>query len=818
MGAGSGALGAGGAAAPAAPLTRAEIASAPTPELTRRLQAEVAALARRVAQDRALQFQHSVRQLGDLVAEALARWRNSTALALHTIASLEEELARKADALRDSHARGADKGAALASSEAEKEALRLYASRLELHLGHMVEAAVASGAQGARGAAALGAAAQGVAAPAEPAAGLPPASAAVSPQLPPQILAALRGLLAATSMPGGSATAPSATVDEVEGLRSAVREGSDTVSRFFASLDAAAHLQNAPSNDAAVLASSSSTTAPPGAADSSGDLAKQHEQALRNVDATLRRALAFAGVEAQPPIPASAPRATPLPAVASALARLPVAARASAHALPLATPAPSTASAAAMSPSLPSLAPAAAAGPSSRGAVLEIEFDPQLHARATVGQLKAAVAAKAGKTPLSIAIGGRVLHDDASRLVDVGVPVRASIEVLFGKGHEGSPAAVLAQPAPAASSHEPVSARAPLPPQPPAPASASAPASVPAPAPAPAPVAPHVPRPSAPLPVHAKLSPPMQKQPLTSPAPHRAPRGLSAISKEDADADVQSPLPSSPRAAAPTEDDKARVLSLATSADGRATGSVFHHALAHPSQAAQREAICRSIFATIDTDGSGTLSFEELSSYVLSVRALVDGKQSSGSPSSLAGESADSVPLEYHAAFCAVLMEASSSLEDAFKLYDVDGNGTLSIDEFQLLGDAVFLGSATDGQRAARERELKQAALESARRAQREAAELAAQQAQLAQQAAAARALKESEARAAAAATAAAAAAAAAAASPAHAHAEEALTALRSAKRAVTGASPPGRKAKPPSTPSVVADSSVSYEDTPRAS
>jgi chromosome segregation ATPase len=111
--------------------------------LTKKLQSELEILSKKVASlDQQVSFR--VHVVSDLVEEVLSRWRSSTSLALHTISSLEQELARKTEALREAHARSADREATLASSDAEKEAIRVYATRLEEHLGRLVEASVAA--------------------------------------------------------------------------------------------------------------------------------------------------------------------------------------------------------------------------------------------------------------------------------------------------------------------------------------------------------------------------------------------------------------------------------------------------------------------------------------------------------------------------------------------------------------------------------------------------------------------------------------------------------------------------------------------------
>jgi Ca2+-binding EF-hand superfamily protein len=822
-----------------------------------------------------------------MVTEFLARWRRSTTLALTSIDTLEKELARKTDAVADLSVRLADREAVVASGAQEREALRAYAQRLEGHLGRMLDAAAAVQQQEQ---------------------GEGPASS-----LPEPLAAALRDLQQAAAgvhttevggagaagqrggSPGGPGGAPSASaapagmaspsvgataVADVEGLTNAVREGGDTVLQFFAELDASyppppasadrvlgrgggtpiadsvtagatatpsqpplLPPQPSPSVSGAAAAAAAAATSSPAA------LPSEHEQALRNIDATLRRALAFAGTPSASTSPSGGAKGAPV------LPGSHTAARASATSRRVATAAAAAAAAAsASSPTATSPPPGAGRSTSAsprigprvpnpapqrertRVAALDVEFDPLMHARATVAQLKTAVALKAGKQPLSLAIAGRPLTDDSARLVDVGVPVRATIEVVF------------AEPAPAAAGPAPARAVQP-PPAPPLLATTGAGA--------------HVPRPAAPLVFPAtKLSPPIHKRPLMSPAPHRAPRGLGTVpvsasaettstttatevgdggeeatqqlqppgpitsaaslpasrgglssatspgfssagsaaddedrrmsfaiqggpSKSTAAADAPAPAsPSSAAAPAPSpsagsppvpppasssraagselpsshsprlvREESARILSLAQGLqEGQVTGSVFHAALSHPSQERQREAILRSIFRTIDTDGSNTLTLVELEAYVAAVRskteaaAAVDAAGTSAGPAAAAAGSSpaaadvtlaaeDGVPLAFHAAFCAVLSETTGgTLAAAFSRYDTNSDGVLDMDEFLRAGNESFVGAEGGGgegrvesaTRAAAERDARLVSLEAQRKALRAAEEEAA--------------------------------------------------------------------------------------------
>lgn len=707
-------------------MTRSEIFAAKTPELTNRLQQEIVSLGRRVSED-APQYLHSLRQVDDMVSEVLARWRRSTTLALNSISSLEEEISRKGEAIKELHTKLADKDAALASSESEMEAVRIYAQRLELHLGRILEAA-AGGATDAFGvsASSKGSSSGGGA-----------SDNANSSPLPAPLMAALRGLLAATTgsngdsplaagvVGGGVASTPRASNAEVDTLRTALKEGSHSVLQFFADLDAtypavvpASARKVMPANGAAPSSSASAAAAvgsPPmspagasadaastaavaagaastpagagepgesGPSDAKSPLALQHEQALRNIDATLRRALAFAGKSpiqqqqhhhhASGTTTSSSRSRSPRTSSSSLSPRGILSSSAQAGGAGAAVGSASGSPRRSASNSSSSGA-AAGTAQTTRVASLEIEFDPLLHSRATVGQLKAAVAAKAGRKPLSIAIAGRPLTEDAAKLVDVGVPLKAAIEVVFESVNVNNNSN--GQIGDAHLRHTISSAAKTV--------QAVQPPALPQ---------PHVPRPAAPLSMPSKLSPPLQKRPLASPIPHRAPQGLSnrgsvmtyavpgfddvhtdegdehavaagssvvldaapagraapasadtavevvplegdAASSEiiiisssdnnaaaveasgghDSDADgageharaeprLALPAPRQPPSSSTSSSsssssdvhaESVRILSLSRGEGGRATGSIFHMSMAHPSQRGQREALCR---------------------------------------------------------------------------------------------------------------------------------------------------------------------------------------------------------------------------------
>lgn len=385
--------------------------------------------------------------VSDLVEDVLSRWRSSTSLALHTISSLEQELARKTEALREAHARSADREATLASSEAEKEAIRVYATRLEEHLGRLVEASVAA---------------------------VNTASADVN-ALPLQkpIIAALQQLMTETSKSKSAPHISANTVStpgDVEGLQSAVRSGDTTVSLFFANLDAP--------NPSALTLSSAKTTSKivtHKTNDKDDSILDASERSTRTIDVTLSRALDFAREKAL------------ADEIESTLQR---GNQTSSNNQDVTMNAASSSSSSSSPPS----------------AVIEIEFDPDHLAEATVLHLMDALSAKSGRQVSLVKFGGKVLSDESAKLVDVGVPVKASIEVLFGvKQTTKQSTSILSNLN--AETGGPNKAQLPPPPPPQIPVL-------------------HIPKTADPLPVHSKLLPPPKRQPLISPTPHEAPKTL----------------------------------------------------------------------------------------------------------------------------------------------------------------------------------------------------------------------------------------------------------------------------------------------------
>lgn len=425
-----------------------------TVQLTKKLQCELEILSKKVSSlDQQVSFR--VHVVSDLVEDVLSRWRSSTSLALHTISSLEQELARKTEALREAHARSADREATLASSEAEKEAIRVYATRLEEHLGRLVEASVAA---------------------------VNTVSADVN-ALPLQkpIIAALQQLMTETSKSKSAPHISANTVStpgDVEGLQSAVRSGDTTVSLFFANLDAP--------YPSALTSSSTKTTSKivtHKTNDKDDSILDASERSTRTIDVTLSRALDFAREKAL------------ADEIESTLQR---GNQTSSNNQDVTMNAASSSS--------PSSPPSA---------VIEIEFDPDHLAEATVLHLMDALSAKSGRQVSLVKFGGKVLSDESAKLVDVGVPVKASIEVLFGvKQTTKQSTSSLSN-----LNAEPGQNKAQLPPPPP-------------------PQIPvlHIPKTADPLPVHSKLLPPPKRQPLISPTPHDAPKTLrdQSLSSESA--------------------------------------------------------------------------------------------------------------------------------------------------------------------------------------------------------------------------------------------------------------------------------------------
>jgi hypothetical protein len=424
------------------PGTAVTSSSVPTNVLTKKLQSELEILSKKVASlDQQVSFR--VHVVSDLVEEVLSRWRSSTSLALHTISSLEQELARKTEALREAHARSADREATLASSDAEKEAIRVYATRLEEHLGRLVEASVA-------------------------AVNTASADANAIPLQKP-IIAALQQLMSETSnskaVPHISASSASSSGD-VDGLQSAVRSGDTKVSLFFANLDATYPPSLTSTKRNVTTRTSEKDESAPGTS----------ERVARSIDVTLSRALDFAREKAL------------ADDIESTLRVSKNATSDNDYTKQVNTNSSSSSS-------------------SSSSAIIEIEFDPERHAEATVLHLIDALSSKSGRQVSRVKFEGKFLNNESAKLVDVGVPVKASIEVIFGvkqtmkqsitinsninKDGEGSSTKT---------TH--------LPPPPPQ-----------------MPVL-HIPKTADPLPVLSKLLPPPKRQPLVSPTPHEAPKTL----------------------------------------------------------------------------------------------------------------------------------------------------------------------------------------------------------------------------------------------------------------------------------------------------
>ena len=424
-----------------------------TPRLCERLQADLNMLASRAEREMPA-LAAPLRSCETLASELAARWRRTTTLAQVAIAQLETAAERRADALKEAARRLADKDAALASVEAERDAARDHASRCEWHLGalmHMLQARPVQGAASGNAASAIGADAVasalatllGAVSPA-PGGGGGVGAHRTAVRRRASLSPAARGAVHATAAslntsppPRGSATSLAAQLGE---LRSAVAEGldSDRVRRFFDSLGG-------------VYSATGSGRSP-----------------------------------AQPPAP-----------------QLPF------------EPAPG--SPAAFSTS-----------------TLEIDLHPSLYKAATVGQLKAAVAAKTGRRTVAISHAGTAFARDDARLVDLGVPMCAKIDVVFA----------------AATSPARLPALVPL---------------VPAPL---APTGPHIPTVSDPLPPppsHAER--PRGKAAAPTPMPHETgPTSLTAmlpppplvdspvpvITSEPAPAPVPTPVPAIALASAPT--------------------------------------------------------------------------------------------------------------------------------------------------------------------------------------------------------------------------------------------------------------------------
>lgn len=167
---------------------------------------------------------------------------------------------------------------------------------------------------------------------------------------------------------------------------------------------------------------------------------------------------------------------------------------------------------------------------------LEIDIDPALYARATVGHLRQAVAARMPGRGLPVLMrmaggAGAPLTDDSLPLVAAGVPVRAALDVVFAAPATASPprAAVASSSGSSGGVGAPTSTPA-APPQPPARAASARPASSRAGVHVPAVQAPQPP----PSPPHLPMA---HKPPRAAPQPHAAPIALaSAVGGSSADA------------------------------------------------------------------------------------------------------------------------------------------------------------------------------------------------------------------------------------------------------------------------------------------
>jgi hypothetical protein len=62
---------------------------------------------------------------------------------------------------------------------------------------------------------------------------------------------------------------------------------------------------------------------------------------------------------------------------------------------------------------------------------LDVQFDPALHERATVAQLKSAVESRVGREVYAVGVGGRMLTSMGAKLTEAGVPLHASVQIYF---------------------------------------------------------------------------------------------------------------------------------------------------------------------------------------------------------------------------------------------------------------------------------------------------------------------------------------------------------------------------------------------------
>jgi hypothetical protein len=445
------------------------VSSVPSGILTKKLQSEIEFLSKKVvSMDQ--QVSSRVHIVSELIDEVLSRWRSSTSLALHTISTLEQELLRKTEALRDAHAKSADREATLVSSEAEKEAIRVYATRLEGHLGRLVEASVAA----------------------------VNTASSDSNSLPIQkpIIAALQHLMNETALNKADNTQNStrsvSTSGDIDGLQNAVRSGDTTVSLFFANLDAT--YPSLSSTSTSTTSSSTSRSIMNRTSENEQNSIINSERSSRTIDVTLSRALDFAREKA---LAEENIETTTL--------------QRTSHLNDNTSSTPSSSS----SSSSSSL---------SSSAILEIEFDTDRHSEATVQQLIEALSIKAGRTVSKVKFQGKFLTNENAKLIDIGVPVKASIEVQFEYKTTSQTTTTTNSTHHSTANIESsrfesvVKTNSHLPP--------------------PIPTL-HIPKNADPLPVHAKLLPPPKRQPLVSPTPHEAPKTLrdqqnqQSITKQD---------------------------------------------------------------------------------------------------------------------------------------------------------------------------------------------------------------------------------------------------------------------------------------------
>jgi hypothetical protein len=178
-----------------------------------------------------------------------------------------------------------------------------------------------------------------------------------------------------------SSTRSVSTSGDIDGLQNAVRSGDTTVSLFFANLDA-----TYPSLSSTSTTSSSRSLMNRTSENEQNSIINS-ERSSRTIDVTLSRALDFAREKA--------------------------------------------ASAEDIESTTNQLNDNTSSSLSSSSAILEIEFDTDRHSEATVQQLKEALTMKAGRTVCKVKFQGKVLTNENAKLIDIGVPVKATIEVQF---------------------------------------------------------------------------------------------------------------------------------------------------------------------------------------------------------------------------------------------------------------------------------------------------------------------------------------------------------------------------------------------------